>query len=98
MGRETGFSTLHRAASPTGRRSEISSARVCPGRQLWRWSGTRTESICRRYAIVDEVMLKARPSRAKSLKAGEKRMVGWDGIEPPTPGFSDLGLGLRKCA
>ena len=27
-----------------------------------------------------------------------KRMVGWDGIEPPTPGFSDLGLRLGKCA
>jgi hypothetical protein len=25
-------------------------------------------------------------------------MVGWDGIEPPTPGFSDLGLSLCKYA
>jgi len=25
-------------------------------------------------------------------------MVGWDGIEPPTPGFSDLGLCSRKYA
>src|SRR5258705_9028601 len=96
--------------------------------------GYKTESIYRRYAIVDEAMLKegalklqmlheaqtpAAPviplttatrtkrvssstvrvsraqrarrglaARAKSLPAGEKRMVGWDGIEPPTPGFS----------
>jgi len=25
-------------------------------------------------------------------------MVGRDGIEPPTPGFSVLFSGLRKCA
>src|SRR5712664_2172565 len=106
--------------------------------------GHKTESIYRRYAIVDEAMLKegaaklqtlheaqapaapvipltkatrtkrvssstvrvnrarrerrVRAARAKSLPAGEKTMVGWDGIEPPTPGFSDLGLGLRKYA
>jgi len=106
--------------------------------------GHKTESIYRRYAIVDEAMLKegaaklhtlheahtptapvipltkatrtkrvssstvrvsraqrarrVRAARAKSLKASEKTMVGWDGIEPPTPGFSDLGLGLRKYA
>ena len=97
--------------------------------------GHKTESIYRRYAIVDEAMLKegaaklqalheaqappapvirltkaparstsvrvpsesagprarqARAARAKSLPAGEKTMVGWDGIEPPTPGFSVL--------
>ena len=98
--------------------------------------GHKTESIYRRYAIVDETMLKegapklqtlreaqapptpvillttatntkrlgpstgrvshaqrarrARVARAKSLQAGKKRMVGWDGIEPPTPGFSVL--------
>ncbi len=98
--------------------------------------GHKTESIYRRYAIVDEAMLKegaaklqtpheaqtptgpviplikatrtkrvssstVRVSRAqrarqvqaahaKSLKAGEEKMVGWDGIEPPTPGFSVL--------
>jgi len=34
---------------------------------------------------------RARAARAKSLLAGEKTMVGWDGIEPPTPGFSGLG-------
>ena len=106
--------------------------------------GHKTESIYRRYAIVDEAMPKEgaaklhtlheahapgapvipltnairtkrvspstvrvgrarrrrseRAARARSLPAGEKTMVGWDGIEPPTPGFSDLGLGLRKCA
>jgi integrase len=27
-----------------------------------------------------------------------EKMVGWDGIEPPTPGFSDLGLSLCKHA
>jgi hypothetical protein len=98
--------------------------------------GHKTERIYRRYAIVDEAMLKegatklqtlhetqapaisiiplttathtkdvspstvrvsraqrarlVRTARAKSLKAGRKRMVGWDGIEPPTPGFSVL--------
>jgi len=106
--------------------------------------GHKTESIYRRYAIVDEAMLKEgaaklqtfhdaqtiaapviplakatrtkrvssstvrlsrarrgradRAARAKSLPAGEKIMVGWDGIEPPTPGFSVLGIGLCKCA
>ena len=98
--------------------------------------GHKTESIYRRYAIVDEAMLKEgaaklqslhdaqapaapviplikatrmkrvssstvrvsrarrerrnRAARAKALKASEKTMVGWDGIEPPTPGFSVL--------
>jgi integrase len=98
--------------------------------------GHKTESIYRRYAIVDEAMLKegaaklqtlheahtptapviplttaprpqrvssstvrvsraqrtrrVRVARAKSLPAGAKSMVGWDGIEPPTPGFSVL--------
>jgi hypothetical protein len=28
----------------------------------------------------------------------QKIMVGRDGIEPPTPGFSVLFPGLRKCA
>jgi hypothetical protein len=41
---------------------------------------------------------RARAARAKSLQAGEKTMVGWDGIEPPTPGFPDLGPSLRKYA
>ena len=102
--------------------------------------GHKTESIYRRYAIVDEAMLKEgasklqtlheaqapptpviplttkrvgpstgrvsrakrarrdQASRAKSLLAGEKTMVGWNGIEPPTPGFSDLGPCSRKYA
>ena len=34
---------------------------------------------------------RVRAARVKSLPAGEKTMVGWDGIEPPTPGFSVLG-------
>jgi len=42
-------------------------------------------------------MLRKTIKRA-SLRNNRKQMVGWDGIEPPTPGFSDLGLGLRKCA
>jgi integrase len=96
--------------------------------------GHKTDSIYRRYAIVDEAMLKegaaklqtlhdaqapagrviplttpsrgkrvspstvrvsraqraqrARAARARSFQAGQKTMVGWDGIEPPTPGFS----------
>src|SRR5712691_7233410 len=106
--------------------------------------GHKTESIYRRYAIVDEAMLKegavklqtlheaqapvapvipltkatrtkrlssstvrvsraqrqrrGRAARAKSLQASEKIMVGWDGIEPPTPGFSVLFPGSCKCA
>ena len=106
--------------------------------------GHKTESIYRRYATVDEAMLKEgaaklhtlheaqapaapvipltkatrakrvssstvrvgrarrrrseRAARVKSLQAGEKTMVGWDGIEPPTPGFSDLGPCARKYA
>jgi hypothetical protein len=115
-----------------------------PRSTAMRMVGHKTESIYRRYAIVDEAMLKegaaklqtlhdaqapivpviqltdvprtkrlgpstgrvsrahraqqTQAARAKSLPAGAKRMVGWDGIEPPTPGFSDLGLGLCKCA
>ncbi len=106
--------------------------------------GHKTESIYRRYAIVDEAMLKEgaaklqtlhdaqtaaapviplseavrtrrvssstvrvtrqkrrrgeRVTCAKASPTGEKTMVGWDGIEPPTPGFSDLGQCWRKCA
>ena len=99
--------------------------------------GHKTESIYRRYAIVDEAMLKEgalklqtlhdtqqgatsnviplvdatrlrrvrsstgrvtdtargripRGSRGKSSKSEEEIMVGRDGIEPPTPGFSVL--------
>jgi len=107
--------------------------------------GHRTESIYRRYAIVDEAMLKEGAvklqilhdtqqgpasnvvslvdvtrsrrlgsstgrvtgrtggkigcgSRGKSSKSEEKIMVGRDGIEPPTPGFSVLSPGPCKCA
>ena len=107
--------------------------------------GHRTESIYRRYAIVDEAMLKegavklqtlhdaqqgpasnvvslvdvtrsrrlgsstgrvtgrmrgkiGRGSRGKSSKSEEEIMVGRDGIEPPTPGFSVLVPGPCKCA
>ena len=38
--------------------------------------------------IPDFAVGSERAARAKSLPAGEKTMVGWDGIEPPTPGFS----------
>jgi len=41
---------------------------------------------------------RVRAARAKSLPAGEKRMVGWDGIEPPTPGFSVPDRSSRKYA
>jgi hypothetical protein len=33
-----------------------------------------------------------------TLRNNKKQMVGWDGIEPPTPGFSDLGPCSRKYA
>jgi hypothetical protein len=35
-----------------------------------------------------EIALKTRYSQVPSRT--EKKMVGWDGIEPPTPGFSVL--------
>ena len=77
--------------------------------------GHKTESVYRRYAIVDEVMLrdaavKLAARRGQSpgqsgLVAIEpaswkeaKKLVGRDGIEPPTPGFSDLCLGIAKNA
>src|SRR5215470_15076002 len=104
--------------------------------------GHRTESIYRRYAIVDKTMLKegavklqrlhelqqraasnvvrladakrlgsssgrvarpkreetARAMRRKMSKSGGKNMVGRDGIEPPTPGFSVLFSRSWKCA
>ncbi len=108
--------------------------------------GHRTESIYRRYAIVDEAMLKegaaklqllhdiqqnpasnnvvsltdatrargVRPStgrvarttrgksrrglRANGANSEGKNMVGRDGIEPPTPGFSVLSPSTWKCA
>ena len=72
--------------------------------------GHKTEAIYRRYAIVDEAMLREAaeklalaqaPERAKSrAKSRVERLegppevpeilVGREGIEPPTPGFSVL--------
>ena len=107
--------------------------------------GHKTESIYRRYAIVDEAMLKegavklqtlhdtqqgatsnviplvdatrlrrvrsstgrvtrttrgkiGRGVRGKASTSEGKIMVGRDGIEPPTPGFSVLSHGPCKCA
>ncbi len=104
--------------------------------------GHRTESIYRRYAIVDEAMLKEGAAKLQTLhdiqqgpasnvvrladakrlgsssgrvastkrekigparrgkfsKSGGKNMVGRDGIEPPTPGFSVLFPRSCKCA
>ena len=31
------------------------------------------------------------------VDSGGGRLVGWDGIEPPTPGFSDRGLDRLHC-
>jgi len=72
--------------------------------------GHRTESIYRRYAIVDEAMLREGAEKLALAQAAEwakfrakswegspagaaevpEILVGWDGIEPPTPGFSVL--------
>ncbi len=60
--------------------------------------GHKTESVYRRHAIVDETMLRGaavklaarlviiEPVSAKDMR----KLVGRDGIEPPTPGFSVL--------
>jgi hypothetical protein len=75
--------------------------------------GHKTESVYRRYAIVDEAMLRdAAVKRAarRGQSPGQsglviiepvsgkdvKKLVGRNGIEPPTPGFSDLSLGNRQ--
>ena len=69
--------------------------------------GHKTESVYRRYAIVDEAMLRdaaAKLSARRGQSPGQsglaiiepvsgkdlKKLVGRDGIEPPTPGFSVL--------
>jgi hypothetical protein len=61
--------------------------------------GHKTEAIYRRYAIADERRLREgadMPIEDRSVadvgEGMETRMVGWDGIEPPTPGFSVLGV------
>jgi integrase len=80
-----------------------------PRSTAMRMVGHKTESVYRRYAIVDEAMLREgseqldRVSRAgqsrgqsdvvrveRGLRNGVKNLVGRDGIEPPTPGFSVL--------
>ena len=69
--------------------------------------GHKTESVYRRYAIVDESMLRdaaMKLAARRGQSAGQsgltaitpvsgkdlKNLVGRDGIEPPTPGFSVL--------
>ena len=65
--------------------------------------GHKTESVFRRYAIVDEAMLRDAAAKlaAARWQSGPvviepmsqkdlKKLVGRDGIEPPTPGFSVL--------
>ena len=72
-----------------------------------RMVGHKTESVDRRYAIVDEAMLRdaaVKLAAARGQSVGQsglavitpvsgkdvKKLVGRDGIEPPTPGFSVL--------
>ena len=76
--------------------------------------GHKTESVSRRYAIVDEAMLRdavVKLAAHRGQSPGQsgvvvietswkdaKKLVGRDWIEPPTPGFSDLSLGAVKRA
>ena len=65
--------------------------------------GHKTEAIYRRYAIADEKMLREgaarlafiEPARGQRAKASgpvselrARKLVAWDGVEPPTRGFS----------
>ena len=63
--------------------------------------GHRTEGIYRRYAIVDEAMLKEGAAKLQILHDMQqplgKNVVGRDGIDPPTPGFSDLIVDRSHC-
>jgi hypothetical protein len=72
--------TLHEAQAPA--------APVIPLTEA-----TRTKRVSSSTVRVNRARRarRVRAARAKSLPAGEKSMVGWDGIEPPTPGFSVLG-------
>ena len=79
--------TLHEAQAPA--------ASVIPLTKATRT--TRVSSSTVRVSRAPRAR-RVRVARAKSLPRGEKTMVGWDGIEPPTPGFPVLGLGLRKYA
>ena len=56
--------------------------------------GHKTESVYRRYTITDEAMLRDASARLAALHEAEReadgttRLVAWDGVEPPTRGFS----------
>jgi hypothetical protein len=65
--------TLHEAQTPAAPVIRLTKA-------------TRTKRVSSSTVRVGRAPRKRR-ARAKSLPAGEKTMVGWDGIEPPTPGF-----------
>ena len=77
--------------------------------------GHKAESVYRRYAIVDEAMLRDAAVKLAARRAQSpgqsgvvviepaswkdaKTLVGRDGIEPPTPGFSDLALVFANSA
>ena len=66
--------------------------------------GHKTEAMYRRYAIADERRLREgadMPLEGRSVadvgEAMETRMVGRDGIEPPTPGFFSRYRGGGPC-
>ena len=67
----------------------------------WR---VKSEILTRLWIHVDlrSGWLRLEPGETKNgeglSKSGRKNMVGRDGIEPPTPGFSVLFPGSCKCA